>query len=84
MLIGMGVGMARAILFSLGLGMYRYRLDNEALWLAFGHRLYAAGCKISYLPVKKRNFITRFGLCGGIHENDVSGILSGRGFIDLS
>lgn len=51
MLIGMAVGMAGELLFSLGLGMYHYRLDNVPLWLLFGHGLiFAAVYRISHSP----------------------------------
>ncbi|MDX8406267.1 MAG: hypothetical protein R8K50_08995 [Mariprofundus sp.] len=39
MLIGIVVGMAGELIFSLLLGMYHYRLGNVPLWVAFGHGL---------------------------------------------
>ena len=37
MLLGLAVGLAGEVLFSLILGMYQYRFDNVPLWVAFGH-----------------------------------------------
>lgn len=56
MLIGMVVGMAGEILFSLGLGMYHYRLENVPLWVIFAHGIaFAAFYKLSHTPSVWRN-----------------------------
>jgi len=56
MLLGMVVGMAGELLFSLGLGMYHYRLENVPLWLIFGHGLiFSAVYRLSHTPAVWRN-----------------------------
>ena len=94
MIIGLFIGFTGELIFSLGLGMYHYRLENIPLWVGFGHSLiFASVHKIIRIPYLLKHkdtilktllaFIVIYSTSWFIFKNDVFGFITTVIFLAL-